>query len=52
VAVIIDELLVQVVPETPGDNASSARPAEGEEADRLLDLLELAREREARLVCD
>jgi hypothetical protein len=50
--VIIDDLQVEVVsPETPTD-AASPRPAEGSEGDRLLDLLELAREREQRLGCD
>jgi len=51
VSVIIDDLQVQVTPEIPAAEAA-ASPAEGEAFERWLDLLELAREREARLVCD
>jgi hypothetical protein len=46
---IIDEILAEVV--APPDQAR-AHPAEGTEQDTLLDLLELAREREERLRAD
>lgn len=50
--VIIEEFQVDVQPSAQSVDAAGARPAEGGEADPLLDLLELAREREQRLAVD
>jgi hypothetical protein len=51
-AVVIEELTAEVTPDrTEGDEAEP-RPAEGAPAQAVVDVLELAREREARLVVD
>lgn len=50
---IIDELVADLSAETSAEVAATeSRPAEGEEADRLLDILELTAEREERLRVD
>lgn len=52
-ALIIDELIADLEPEAHAEQpAADARPAEGEPADRTLDLLELTAEREERLRVD
>jgi hypothetical protein len=54
--VVIEELRTEVLPEpTRGDGAAAAshgQPADGPAPQATLDLIELARERELRLVCD
>lgn len=48
---IIDELIAEV-PAEGSVEAATARPAEGDQADQWLDLLELTAEREERLRVD
>jgi hypothetical protein len=53
--IVINELHTDVVtdPGAPDDRADAvAPPADGARAEAVLDLLDLARERELRLACD
>ncbi len=52
--VIIDEVLIDIQPGQQTTDAAElpVQPAENGEASRLIELLELAREREERLRCD
>lgn len=52
-SVIIEEVEVEVLPgQSAGGEATLPQPAEGFEAARTLDLLELVQERRERLACD
>lgn len=52
-AVIIDEIHVEILPgQSTGAEPVTSQPAEGDEAEKLMALLELARERTERLSCD
>lgn len=52
-AVIIQELLAEVLPDTESAGGGEApHPAEGPSTDKLMDLLDLARERAERLTVD
>jgi hypothetical protein len=52
--VIIDEVLIDIQSgqQTTSDGAQPIQPAENGEASKLIELLELARERMERLRCD
>lgn len=52
-AVIIDEIQVDVQPgQTSAGEAATPQPAEGDQEAKMVQLLELARERAERLSCD
>lgn len=50
--IVIDELSTEILPDHNPGTDGQVRPAEDMPAEQTLDLLELAREREARLAVD
>ena len=50
--IVIQELSAEITPDQGDDNAGTVQPAEGASQSAILNLIELAREREARLAVD